>query len=390
MHAARSLLLALLVPSAVPLASAASHPAGVHVIEAESVPGAGDSTQPDAAARAGFYATNPRAWNPLVKASVPADLATAGTVTIWARVRGGPLQLKGTPGGKQADLKWHYGKPVDWEWVHFGAYPRAQLGDTVLFIRGDKLDAHGGIDALVFSNRLDFDPVNLADDARATTPAPAAAALPPITVPSGGWFPPGWVKRRTLFRDSLATDQGAIVFVGDSITQAFDTARAFPGVKTANRGISGDLAANLRHRLQEDVIDVNPKAVVILMGTNDAKDGKDPAAIVADIRAAAEKIHAAHPAIPVIVCRLLPRAPRPGQARESTLLPAAIPTVNSLIDALPIELPWLRVADTYTPLARADMSPVSEYFGDGVHPNSAGNAALAEALRPVLRAALAP
>jgi lysophospholipase L1-like esterase len=392
MTSPRLVLLVLAATFAAHLAPATPLPRGVHLFEAESIPGAGDAVRQDASARGGAYATNPRPWNPVVKADIPAEL-TGQSITVWARVRGGPFQLKGTPGGKQADLKWHYAKPADWEWVSFGAHSRAQLGDALLIIRADKLDDNGGIDALVLASSPAFDPATLevpdpSGVRPASDPSPTAAALPPITVPSGGWFPPGWVPRRTAFRDNLAADQGAVVFLGDSITQGFKAHEAFSGLKTANRGISGDLAGNLRHRLEGDVLAVNPSAVVLLMGTNDAKDGKAPAAIVADLRAAAEKIHAAHPDIPVIVCRLLPRAPRPGQPREAELLPGVIPEVNQLIDRLPAELPWLRVADTFTPFARSDASPKPEYLGDGVHPNAAGNAVLAEALRPILREAL--
>jgi lysophospholipase L1-like esterase len=194
------------------------------------------------------------------------------------------------------------------------------------------------------------------------------------------------VPRRTAFRESLAADQGAVIFVGDSIMQGFKDKEAFPGLKTANRGIVGDLAANLKHRLQEDVIDVNPRAVVILMGCNDAKDGKPADKIVADLRSAVVAIHGACPGIPIILCRLMPRAPRPGQPREFTLLPGSILEVNRLIDKLPAELPWLRLADPFTPMAQPDGLPIREYFGDGVHPVSAGYIRFQAALEPVLRA----
>jgi beta-glucosidase len=362
---------------------AATLHAGVRVLEAETIPGAGDSVRQDPSARAGAYATNPRPWNPVIKAPVTAD---AAALTVWARLRGGPFQLKGTPAGKQADLKWHYDRPDEWTWVNFGTYERARLGEQILIIRGANLIDDGGIDTVVFSASAGFDPASLAAGGT-SAPTPPPAAIPPITVPSGGWFPPGWVSRRTAFRDSLAADQGAVVFVGDSITQGFKAHETFPGLKTANRGISGDLVANLRHRLEGDVLAVNPSAVVVLMGTNDAKDGKDPAKIVADIRAAAEKIHAAHPAAPIIVCRLLPRAPRADQPREAAILPGAILAVNKLIDRLPAELPWLRIVDPFSPMAQPDGSPRREFFGDGVHPNGAGNEQLRLAIEPALRAA---
>lgn len=375
--------------SAVEPAPASALPTGVRLFEAEAFAGAGDGVRSDPTAGGSFYVTNPRAWNPVIRFTLPPEISDT-LITVWARVRGGPFQLKGTPDGKQIDLNWNYTKPAAWEWLNYGTYPRANLGDTFLLIRSASLADDGGIDQFVISSASTFDPLTLASPAASSSvssPLPTASRLPPISIPSGGWFPPGWVPRRTLFRDSLAADQGAVVFVGDSITQGFNAAAIFPGLKSANRGISGDIAGNLKHRLQGDVLDVNPKAVVLLMGTNDAKDGKPAAAIVADIRAAAEKIHAALPAIPVIVSRLLPRAPRAGQAKEAALLPAAILEVNALIDQLPAQLPWLTVADPFTSMAQPDGSPRPGLFGDGVHPNSAGNAALAAALAPVLRSA---
>ncbi|BAY24109.1 GDSL-like lipase/acylhydrolase domain containing protein [Calothrix sp. NIES-2100] len=225
------------------------------------------------------------------------------------------------------------------------------------------------------------------EDSTAVSTTPAASARSPITVPTNGWFPPGWVSRRTAFRDSLAADQGAVVFFGDSITEGFKQDKAFPGLKTANRGISGDLARNISYRLNEDVIAVHPKAVILLIGCNDSKDGRPAEKIVADLRTAVETIHATLPDTTVIISRLMPRAPRPEQPQEAKFLPGAILKINKLIDAMPAQLPWLRLADPFTPMAQADGMPIRKFFVDGVHPNSAGYAKFTEALTPVLRAA---
>lgn len=216
----------------------------------------------------------------------------------------------------------------------------------------------------------------------AQTAAPASN-LPPITVPSGGWFPPGWVPRRTEFRANIEKNQGAVVFFGDSIVQGFHADQLFPTLKSANLGITGDITQNIKHRFQ-DVIDTHPSAVVFLIGSNDAKDGHAPAGVVKNLRAAAEQIHAVQPETPVIVCRLLPRAPRPGAPNEAVVLPGAIVEMNKAIDELGKEVSWITIADTFTPLAKPDDMPQSENFSDGVHPNGAGNKKIAAALEPIL------
>ena len=81
-------------------------------------------------------------------------------------------------------------------------------------------------------------------------------------------------------------DQGAVVFLGDSITQGWDVGLqfAFPGVKIANRGISGDTSRGVLIRLQEDVLALNPAAVVLLVGTNDLEEGATPDTIAGNLK----------------------------------------------------------------------------------------------------------
>ena len=78
----------------------------------------------------------------------------------------------------------------------------------------------------------------------------------------------GYVKRwntiRPQWAKDAAKDQGAIVFFGDSITQGWgvDFKKSFDDLKLANRGIGGDTTRGMLLRLQEDVLAVNPKALL--------------------------------------------------------------------------------------------------------------------------------
>ncbi|HXT38929.1 MAG TPA: G-D-S-L family lipolytic protein, partial [Candidatus Angelobacter sp.] len=70
------------------------------------------------------------------------------------------------------------------------------------------------------------------------------------------WFRKLWLDRRTAWAARVERDKHAVVLLGDSITQGWgeDFSAWFPGVKIANRGISGDTSRGVLIRLKEDVL----------------------------------------------------------------------------------------------------------------------------------------
>ncbi len=62
-----------------------------------------------------------------------------------------------------------------------------------------------------------------------------------------------------------------VVFIGDSITDYWKLADYFPGKTYAvlNRGIDGQSTPQMLVRFRQDVIDLHPKVLVVLAGTND-------------------------------------------------------------------------------------------------------------------------
>jgi len=68
-----------------------------------------------------------------------------------------------------------------------------------------------------------------------------------------------------------APGEQRVVFMGDSITDNWGhhIAQFFPGKPYLNRGISGQVTAQMLLRFYPDVIALKPKAVLILAGTND-------------------------------------------------------------------------------------------------------------------------
>jgi len=73
--------------------------------------------------------------------------------------------------------------------------------------------------------------------------------------------------------------ESRVVFMGDSITDAWQQLRYggfFPGKPYVDRGISGQTTPQMLLRFRRDVIDLKPKAVVILAGTNDIASNTGP------------------------------------------------------------------------------------------------------------------
>lgn len=62
-----------------------------------------------------------------------------------------------------------------------------------------------------------------------------------------------------------------VVFLGDSITDRWNLAHAFPGKPYVNRGIGSQVTAQMVLRFHQDVIALHPAAVVILAGVNDVQ-----------------------------------------------------------------------------------------------------------------------
>ena len=117
--------------------------------------------------------------------------------------------------------------------------------------------------------------------------AAAQQAAQPVTIPSTGH--PGLDQYRASriavytddygqlarYRDANATlkpptaGESRAVFFGDSITDIWNIAESFPGKPYINRGIGGQTTSQMLVRFRQDVINLEPKAVVILAGTND-------------------------------------------------------------------------------------------------------------------------
>lgn len=77
------------------------------------------------------------------------------------------------------------------------------------------------------------------------------------------------LRAKQLGQFKSVTEEGQIVFLGDSLTEFFHLEEFFSGYKIYNRGIAGDTTDGVLERLEDNVISIQPKKVFLLIGTND-------------------------------------------------------------------------------------------------------------------------
>ena len=194
------------------------------------------------------------------------------------------------------------------------------------------------------------------------------------------WFKNLWTQKRTDWAGKVAKDQKSLVFLGDSITQGWgdDLGGSFPGVKVANRGISGDTTRGMLIRLKDDVLALNPTGVVLLMGTNDLEENAEPETIAGNFKLILAELKKHNPKLPVIVCQVFPSS-------ESKKRPAdKIKKVNDLYAAAVKGDAQVTLIETWTLFADEKGDAKAAEFPDLLHPNKAGYTKWAAALRPIL------
>jgi lysophospholipase L1-like esterase/beta-glucanase (GH16 family) len=168
-----------------------------------------------------------------------------------------------------------------------------------------------------------------------------------------------WMSQnRAYFWTRRDADQGAIVFVGDSLTGNWKTLKNdFPGFKVANRGIGGDVSRGVLFRLQEDVLDLNPRAIVLLIGGNDLSAHANPADIAANIEAMLKLVEAHDPKLPVLLCNIPPR-----DSPAAPTQPGTHQDVNQRISKLAKAFRQVELLDLLKAFAHDDGSPDLQFF----------------------------
>lgn len=176
---------------------------------------------------------------------------------------------------------------------------------------------------------------------------------------------------------ALPSEAGRVVFFGDSITDGWKLATSFPNKPYVNRGISGQVTAQMLVREYADVIDLKPAALILLAGTNDIarNNGPETLTMIEENIMAITELAQGH-GIKVILCSVMPIADY-GRAKMSDGRPPAdILKVNAWMKDYAAKVKATYV-DYFTAMVDDKGFLKPGISADGLHPNDQGYAIMA-------------
>lgn len=233
---------------------------------------------------------------------------------------------------------------------------------------------------------------NVPETKAPTQAAPAAAATAPAHMTHEEQMKVDWpwLGRFQAEDEALgppAPGENRVVFMGDSITQGWNLAEWFPGKPYINRGISGQTTPQMVLRFHQDVIDLLPKVVVILGGTNDIAENTGPMTLretEENLEAMAE-MASAH-GIKVVLCSIMPVYDYPWH-RGLTPAPK-IDEMNAWMRGYAEGKGYVYV-DYHTAMKDEQDGLPATLSKDGVHPLPAGYAIMSKLAEAGIEEALA-
>jgi len=163
-----------------------------------------------------------------------------------------------------------------------------------------------------------------------------------------------------------------IVFMGNSITEGWSNFQPtfFDNYTRINRGISGQTTPQMVLRFRQDVLQLQPKIVVILAGTNDIAQNTGPITldeIAGNIFTMCELAKQNH--IQIIICSVLPALDYPWR---TGLEPAQkIIELNKKLKKYAFENN-IAYVDYFSAMVDDKNGLLAKYTYDGVHPNKEG------------------
>ena len=200
-----------------------------------------------------------------------------------------------------------------------------------------------------------------------------------------------WQKRHESKVTEAKNTEWDIIFLGDSITHSWETAgkktwnKYYRKRKALNLGFSGDRTEHVLWRLDNgEFEEVQPKVVVLMIGTNNTGHRKDPPkAIAAGIEKIIERINTKSPTTKILLLAIFPRSEKAADPQRKNN-----DRTNALLEKLK-KKDGVTYLDINERFLLPDGTLSKEIMPDLLHPKQKGYAIWAEAIEPSLRALLA-
>lgn len=180
-------------------------------------------------------------------------------------------------------------------------------------------------------------------------------------------------KYQSVNKKLLSThDNARVVFMGNSITEGWKEKRPkfFKDNNFINRGISGQTTPQMLVRFRQDVVQLHPKLVVILAGTNDiaGNTGHSTLEMILDnIKSMCEISKANN--IKIILSSVIPAFDYPWSSGKKPN--EKISMLNKMIKNYCLEQNIFYL-DYFSAMVDEKNGLRDEYTYDGVHPNDEG------------------
>ena len=194
-----------------------------------------------------------------------------------------------------------------------------------------------------------------------------------------------WMKRHDSFNERVKQGNADLIFIGDSITQAWEGPgknvwAEFYGKRNAvNLGIGGDRTQHVLWRLDHGNIDgIQPKLAVLMIGTNNSGMNTSEQ-IAAGVKAIVEKLRTKLPETKVLILAIFPRGADKDDALRKTNEGA-----NAIIQKLTDDK-MVHYLDIGPKFLEADGTLSREVMPDLLHLNEKSYRTWAESTEPKIK-----
>ncbi|NNF19084.1 MAG: acylhydrolase [Flavobacteriaceae bacterium] len=208
------------------------------------------------------------------------------------------------------------------------------------------------------------------------------------TIQAQDWAQLDHFREANMDLEAAKDNENRVVFMGNSITIGWLHAMPefFENNPYINRGIGGQTTPQMLVRFRQDVIDLQPKVVVILAGTNDIAGNTGPSSlkmIMDNIASMAELARAND--IAVVLSSVLPAEDYPW--KKGMKPNEKIPALNSMISEYATKNNFIYL-DYFKALANSANGMDKSLATDGVHPTRAGYEIMAPLAKSAIKKAL--